>query len=124
MSAKGMGIAVGHALVGWGLCAATMFVRVAVATPGHALAIHTVAAPFIFAAVSYFYFRRSVAWSPPVAAAAFVGVVAAMDFFFVALLIEKSFAMFKSATGTWLPFALIFVSTSCTGLAVRQGRQA
>lgn len=122
---KSVGIATVHALVGWGLCGATMFVGMALTTPARALAIHAVVAPFIFAAISYVYFRRSAAWPPLAAAGVFLGIVVAMDFFVVALFIEKSFEMFKSAEGTWLPFALIFASTWCTGLVMRrQGRQA
>ena len=34
---------------------------------------------------------------------------------FVAMLIEGSFAMFASVTGTWLPFLLIFMATHLTG---------
>jgi hypothetical protein len=121
MFAKSVGIVVVHALAGWTLCGATMFAGMAVTTPARALVIHDVAAPLIFAAVSWVYFRRAGSWSPLSAASAFVGVVVAMDFFVVALLIEKSFDMFRSVTGTWLPFALIFISTWCTGVAVRRG---
>jgi hypothetical protein len=120
MFTKSIGIAVFHALVGWGLCGATMFVGMAVTTPARALVIHAVAAPFIFAAVSWVHFRRFASWSPLGAAAAFLGIVVAMDFFVVALLIQKSLEMFKSVAGTWLPFVLIFVSTWCTGLAARR----
>jgi hypothetical protein len=48
----------------------------------------------------------------------FVSVVVFMDFFPVALLIEKSFAMFASLLGTWIPWALLFTSTYLTGLYV------
>ncbi len=41
-----------------------------------------------------------------------------MDFFVVALLINRSLEMFASPLGTWIPFALIFVSTWLTGLVV------
>lgn len=125
MSVKSAGTAVVHALAGWGLCGATMFVGMALTTPARALTIHAVAAPIIFAAVSWVYFRRSLAWSPLAAAAAFLGTVVAMDFFVVALFIEKSFEMFRSVAGTWLPFVLIFVSTWVTGVALRrQGQRA
>jgi len=46
---------------------------------------------------------------------AFLSVVVALDFFVVALLIEKNFAMSASPIGTWIPFALIFLSTYLTG---------
>ena len=39
-----------------------------------------------------------------------------MPFFVVALLINRSFEMFASLLGTWIPFALIFLSTYLTGL--------
>jgi hypothetical protein len=38
-----------------------------------------------------------------------------MDFFVVAMLINRSFEMFTSFLGTWLPFTLIFASTYFTG---------
>jgi hypothetical protein len=74
----------------------------------------------IFTCLSPVYFRRSMAWSPLRTAAVFLGVVAVMDVFVVALLVERSFEMFASILGTWLPFLLIFGSTWCTGVAVRR----
>jgi hypothetical protein len=43
-----------------------------------------------------------------------------MDFFIVAMLINKSFEMFTSLLGTWIPFALIFISTYLTGNVIVQ----
>lgn len=124
-SAKRIGLTLGHAVAGWGLCGAAMFGAMAVTTTARALIIHAVAAPIIFAGVSYVYFRFHGSWQPLGAAAAFLGVVVALDLFVVALFIETSFEMFTSVVGTWLPFALIFFSTWCTGLAVRrQGYKA
>ncbi|MEJ2007617.1 MAG: hypothetical protein P8Z30_05560 [Acidobacteriota bacterium] len=119
-SAKSIGITLAYALAGWALCGLVMFAAMAVTTLPHALIGHALAAPVIFAAVSFIYFRRPGSWSPLTAAAAFVGVVMAMDLLVVALLIEKSFDMFKSLGGTWLPFLLIFVSTWMTGLALKR----
>jgi len=45
-----------------------------------------------------------------------------MDFFVVAMLINHSFEMFTSLMGTWLPFALIFLSTYLSGLFVTRTR--
>ena len=89
-----------------------------------ALIIHALAAPVIFTALSLSYFRRLGSLSPLRTAAAFLGVVAVMDVLVVALLIERSFEMFKSILGTWLPFLLIFASTWWTGLAVRRAAPA
>lgn len=119
-SAQAVVVTVAHALAGWGLCGATMGAALALTTLAQALLIHALAAPLIFAGLSWNYFRRRGAWTPLRTAAMFVGVVIAMDFFVVAMLIEKSFEMFTSIAGTWLPFALIFVSTWLTGAAVRR----
>ena len=45
-------------------------------------------------------------------------IVVLMDFFLVALVINKSMEMFQSPLGTWMPFGLIFLSTFLTGLIV------
>jgi hypothetical protein len=107
-------------LVGWCLCGATMGVAMATTDLGHALVIHALAAPAIFAGVSTVYFRRLATFSPLRTATTFLVIVIAMDFFLVALLIERSFAMFESLIGTWLPFALIFLSTWLTGVIMRK----
>jgi hypothetical protein len=44
----------------------------------------------------------------------------AMDFFVVALLVNKSLEMFTSLLGTWIPFLLIFGSILLTGLFVKR----
>ena len=40
----------------------------------------------------------------------FLLIVILMDFFLVALVINKSMEMFQSPLGTWIPFGLIFLS--------------
>jgi hypothetical protein len=108
-----------HALVGWALCAVTMGIGVTVASLQIALVAHAIAAPIIFAIVSSVYFTRFGYTTPLQTAAAFVAGVVFMDVFVVALLVQKSFEMFTSAIGTWLPFALIFFSTYLTGCLAR-----
>ena len=104
-----------HALVGWALCGAVIWVGNAIATMETTLIVHAIATPFIFAGVTWFYFKRFAYTSPLHIASVFLAVVVFLDFFLVALLIERNFSMFKSVIGTWLPFALIFVSTYVTG---------
>jgi hypothetical protein len=116
--------AIAHGIAGWALCGATMGVAMAVTDPGRALLIHALAAPVLFAAVSFLYFKRIDAFSPLRTAVTFLAVVMAMDFFVVALIIERSLAMFGSLTGTWLPFTLIFLSTWLTGVALRSPRRS
>jgi hypothetical protein len=107
------------ALVGWLLCAAAMGIGTAVAGLKTALVFHAVAAPVIFIAVSAVYFSRYAYTCPLATAALFVAIVVLMDVFVVAMLIQRSFEMFTSFVGTWLPFILIFGSTYLTGVIVR-----
>ncbi len=39
-----------------------------------------------------------------------------MDIFVIALMIEKSFVMFKNILRTWIPFILIILSTYLMGV--------
>jgi hypothetical protein len=104
-----------HAFIGWTLCAATMGIGMIVTSVNNALIIHAIAAPIFFAIVSLVYFRKFNFTTPLQTAALFIAFVIAMDFFVVAMLINRSFEMFASLLGTWIPFALIFASTYLTG---------
>jgi hypothetical protein len=108
-----------HALTGWALCAATMGIGMALTTMEKILVIHAIGAPIYFSLVSLLYFMRFHYTSPFRTALIFTGFVITVDFFVVALLINKSLAMFASPLGTWIPFGLIFISTLLTGLAVK-----
>ena len=105
-----------HAFVGWALCAATMTIGMATTSMQNALIIHAIGAPVFFTIVSLIYFTKFNYTTPLQTAILFVGFVISVDFFLVALLINKSLEMFASLLGTWIPFALIFTSTYLTGL--------
>lgn len=107
-----------HAAVGWALCGAAMGIGLKVTTLRNALIAHAIAAPIIFVAVSFVYFSWFGATGPTVTAVIFVAVVIFLDVAVVALLIEKSFDMFRSVLGTWLPFVLIFLATWLTGMVM------
>lgn len=123
MNASKIAILLAHAFAGWMLCAATMGIGIAVTSLDTALIVHAIAAPVFFAIVSQIYFRKFNYTSPLQTAAIFVTFVVAMDFFVVAMLINRSFEMFTSLLGTWIPFALIFASTYLAGLLIVKGRQ-
>src|SRR4030066_936076 len=108
-------ILLAHAFVGWALCFATMGIGMAVTTLSNALIIHAVASPIIFGIVAFVYFTRFHYTSPIQTALVFVGFVISADFFIVALIINQSLEMFASLLGTWIPFALIFLSTYVVG---------
>ena len=107
-----------HAFIGWILCAATMGIGMATMTLEKTLIVHAIGAPIFFAVVSLMFFRKFNYTTPLQTAMIFVGFVIAVDFFVVALLINRSLEMFVSLLGTWIPFALIFASTYLTGVSV------
>lgn len=102
-------------LLGWALCGTIMFVGMSIMSLETTLIIHAIGAPVIFSLISVFYFRRFHFTTSLQTALAFLLIVILMDFFVVALIINKSFEMFQSPLGTWIPFALIFLSTYLTG---------
>lgn len=105
-------------LVGQMGCWGLMIAGQATTTIENALIIHALGAPIIFGIISYIYFRKYNFTSPGVTASIFLAIVVSMDFFIVALLIERSFEMFYSPIGTWIPFTLIFSSTFLIGRLV------
>ncbi len=109
-----------HAFIGWALCGATMGIGMAVTSEGNAVIIHAIGAPLIFVGISFVYFTWFNYTTPLQTATIFVAFVIAVDFFVVALLIQRSFEMFASPLGTWIPFGLIFLATYLTGRYVRK----
>jgi hypothetical protein len=105
-----------HPLIGWALCGTTMKLGLAITSPNNALIIHAIAAPIFFSAISAIYFKKSNYTTPIQTAIAFTSFVILMDFFLVAPFFERSFEMFFSIFGTWIPFLLMFISTYLTGL--------
>ncbi|MBU4425317.1 MAG: hypothetical protein L6406_16790 [Desulfobacterales bacterium] len=118
MNMKKLVIIFVHAFIGWVLCAATMGIGMATMTLEKTLIVHAIGAPIFFAVVSLIYFRKFNYTTPLQTAMIFDGFVIAVDFFVVALLINRSLEMFVSLLGTWIPFALIFASTYLTGVSV------
>jgi len=111
-------VIVAFAVVGWALCAASIGIGFVVMTQTMALIVHAIVAPVVFAGLSWVYFTRFAYTTPLVTATLFLAVVGALDLLVVAFLILRSFAMFGSFLGTWLPFLLIFTATWATGLTV------
>ncbi|MCK5315560.1 MAG: hypothetical protein KAJ53_10575, partial [Anaerolineales bacterium] len=80
--------------------------------------------PIFFTIISLVYFNKFNYTPPLQTALIFVSFVIVVDFFVVALMINRSLEMFASPLGTWIPFALIFTSTYVTGLlTVRSSKQ-
>jgi hypothetical protein len=104
-----------HALVGWAYCGVLIAVGRRMLSLQATLLLHAIGAPVGFGLISRFYHRRFSYTRPAQTATVFLGVVAALDLFLVAPVFEKSYAMFSSLLGTWVPFALIFAATYFTG---------
>ena len=111
-----------HTLIGWALCAAIIGIGRNVTTMETTLIVHAIGVPIIFGIISLIYFSKFNFTTPLVTGIIFLGSAILIDFFVVALLLEKSFNMFKSPIGTWIPFILIFLSTYIVGLIVTKTR--
>ena len=105
-------------LLGWALCGAILFIGMSVTSLQTTLILHAIGAPIIFTAISLIYFTKFNYTSPLQTSVVFLLIVVLMDFFLVGIVINRSLDMFRSLLGTWIPFALIFLSTYLTGLAV------
>jgi len=99
------------AWVAWGLCGATMGLARGLAPLETALLVHAVAAPIIAGSLAYVYARWIAGPPPLVIGAVFLGVVVAMDAGLIAPFVERSWDMFRSPMGTWVPFASIFLGS-------------
>src|SRR4030042_1653325 len=91
-----------HAIIGWALCGAIIGIGRNVTTMQNTLIIHAIGVPIIFSILSLVYFRYFNYTAPLQTAAIFMFFAMLMDFFVIAMFVEKSFAMFGSILGTWI----------------------
>ena len=110
------------AFIGWLFCGAIMGIGPTFMSMQTTLIVHAIGGPLGFMLLSVIYYRKFLDASPLKTALSFSLFVFLMDLLIVALLIVKSFAMFQSFIGTWLPFILIFLVTYLTGHIVSRKR--
>jgi hypothetical protein len=103
------------ALLGWGCCAAVIGIGRSVTTMQNTLIIHAIAVPVIFGLISWVYFTKFSRTTPLQTGLIFTGTVILIDGGLIAPFIEKSFAMFTSILGLWIPLASIFLTTYLVG---------
>ena len=115
-------VIVGHGLVGWGICGAVIGTGRSLMSLDATLVVHAIAVPVVFSLVSVSYFRRFAYTGPLATASIFLVFAVAMDGLVVAPLFERSYEMFSSVLGTWIPFVLIFAATYATGSFVAGSR--
>ena len=112
-----------HGIVGWALCGSIVMIGREIWPMDTTLIIHAIGAPIIAAGLSLIYFNFFNYTTPLQTAVIFVGIAILMDLVVVALLIENSFEMFASLIGTWVPWALMFISTYLVGNLITKGKQ-
>jgi hypothetical protein len=103
-------------LIVWAACGGTIAAGRRVWSMQTTLVVHLfAAAAFAFAAASV-HARLAPGFDPLTRAAAMTGLIVALDALVVAPLFERSYAMFRSALGTWIPFAAIFLASWAAGV--------
>jgi hypothetical protein len=109
-----VGPAVGWAVVGWIACGLVFALARGMFGVNAAVIVHLLAAPCIGATVTLLLWNHP--RHPGVAgtAATLAGTAALLDAIVVAPFLERSFAMFASPGGTWIPLALIFAASAAT----------
>ncbi len=111
---------VAHALVGWAICGATVAVGREVISMQTTLVVHAVVAPLAFALLTWHHYTHHPGSSEKGTALVMVSIVVGLDAVLVAPLMERSYAMFRSVLGTWVPFASIFAASYLAGRAHRR----
>ncbi len=108
----------GLALALWGGCGAVMAVGRRLWTLDTALRVHLVAAPLIAFLLSALHEWLAPEFSSLLRATVMTWIVVILDALVVAPVFERSYAMFRSVIGTWLPFVAIFVASFAAGTVV------
>jgi hypothetical protein len=111
-----------HGLAGWALCGAIIGVGRSVTSMENTLVIHAAGVPVIFGVISWVYHRKFHYTGSAVTALVFTLLAIVMDAGLVAPVFEKSYAMFESVLGTWIPFCLIFAAAYLAGRAAGKRR--
>jgi hypothetical protein len=108
-------VLIAFAVLGWGICGAIIGIGRSLTSMQNTLALHAVAVPIVFGGLTWLYFRFFGYASSLETALIFTGLTIFLDAIVIAPLVEKSYAMFSSILGTWIPFGLIFLATYLVG---------
>lgn len=109
------------AVVVWAYCGALVGIGRQFMSMDATLIVHAIGAPIGSAAAAWLYFTKFGDVSPLKLAVSFVTISLLLDFFVVAMLIEKNFVMFSSIIGVWIPQILIFTAAYATGRLMVNG---
>jgi hypothetical protein len=110
---------VGLALVLWGACGGVIAIGRKLWSIHKTLRVHLIAAAIVAFLVAAAHRALAPDFDPLVRAAAITAIVMLLDALVVSPLFERSYAMFRSVIGTWLPFAAIFAACLAAGVLAR-----
>ena len=110
------------AFVGWSLRLMTIGVGADFTTYTTALLLQSALVVVIFSAIGFLYSSASGTVSPRNAALAMLGAVVGFDFFLIAVLVNRDLAIYARPLATWIPYALIGLSTWLGGEFGRERR--
>ena len=106
-------------LVLWGACGAVIAIGRQLWSLDTTLRVHLAAASVISFVVSAIHRMLAPDFNFLLRATVLTGLVAILDAIVVAPLFERSYAMFRSLIGTWLPFAAIFLAGVAAGFRLQ-----
>ncbi len=104
------------ALVVWAACGGVIAVGRRVSSMQTTLIVHLFAAAAFAFAAGVAHRLLAPNFDAVTRAAAMTSLIVALDALVVAPLFERSYAMFRSLLGTWIPFVAIFVARWAAGL--------
>src|SRR5271166_3076332 len=107
---------IGLALVLWGACGGIIAIGRRLWSIDTTLRVHLIAAPIIAFLVAAAHRALAPEFDPLLRAAAITIIVMLLDALVVAPFFERSYGMFRSVIGTWLPFVAIFTAAWAAGV--------
>jgi hypothetical protein len=107
---------IGLTLVLWGACGGVVSVGRRLWTLQTSLRVHLAAAPLFAFLLAAVHKGLAPGFDPALRALVMTAAVVVLDAAVVAPLFERSYAMFRSFLGTWLPFAAIFLASWAAGI--------
>jgi hypothetical protein len=110
---------IGLALVLWGACGGVIAIGRKLWSIDTTLRVHLIAAAIFAFLVAAAHRALAPDFDPLLRAAAITTIVMLLDALVVAPLFERSYAMFRSVIGTWLPFVAIFAACWAAGVLAR-----
>ncbi len=108
----------GLGLVLWAACGAVIAVGRRVWTLETTLRVHLLAAPIFAFLAAAAHKLLAAPFDPRLRAVVLTALVVFLDAAVVAPVFERSYAMFRSLIGTWMPFGAIFLASLAAGILI------